>query len=229
MEFHKILIVEDDLILGSTLKDFFEDNQFKVIHVASGKEAIDVYTNEKPSIVLLDVKLPDISGFEVIEKIHERDSQTPVIMITGTEFDKDNQIKGYNSRATYYLQKPVDPFVLLAQVNTQLNPPETKVFNLGSYAITIQSNEVRINDDAYTLGRKDVVVLSLLLQRINFTVLRKELLLSICESDDVCYNNILDTSISAIRRILKKYTGIELKNLYGEGYCLKFLSHSYAE
>ena len=57
MEFYKILIVEDDLILGSTLKKYFE-----VIHMAFGKEAIDVYKNRKSVIVLLDVKPPDIIG-----------------------------------------------------------------------------------------------------------------------------------------------------------------------
>ena len=120
MEIHKILIVEDDLILGSTLKDYFEDNYFKVIHVALGKEAIDVYKNEKPSIVLLDVKLPDISGFEVIEEIRKTDTLTHVIMITGTECDIDSQVNGYHYGALNYLQKPVIPQVLLAQINTQI-------------------------------------------------------------------------------------------------------------
>jgi len=224
MEFHKMLIVEDDLSLGSTLKDFFEDNYFKVIHVALGKEAIDVYKNEKPSIVLLDVKLPDISGFEVIEEIRKTDTLTPVIMMTGTECDVDSQVKGFHNGALNYLQKPVIPQVLLAQINTLLNPPNTKLFNLGSYTITIQNREVKINDDLYTLCKNDVVVLSLLLQKMNFSVSRKELILSICATENKRFDNILDTSISAIRRILKKYRGIELKNLYGEGYCLKVLS-----
>ena len=154
MEIHKILIVEDNLILGSTLKDYFEDNYFDVIHVASGKEALYIYKNEKPSIVLLDVKLPDISGFEVIEEIHKTDTLTPVIMMTGTEYDVDSQVNGYHNGATNYLRKSVIPQVILAQINTLLNPPNTKLFNLGGYTITNQNREVKINDDLYTLSKK---------------------------------------------------------------------------
>ena len=225
MNFYKILIVEDDHIIGSTLKEFFEDNHFKVIHVASGEEAIDVYKKEPPSIVLLDVKLPgDMDGFEVIEKIRERDVLTPVIMMTGSEYDENSQVKGYNNRATNYLQKPVVPQILLAQINTLLNPPETKKFYPGSYTITIQNRDVMINDELYTLREKDIVVLSLLLQKMNYMVSREELIKLLGVADNERSENILDSSISAIRRILKKHPGIEITNIYREGYKLEVVT-----
>ena len=220
MIFHKILLVEDDKPLGLALKDFFEENDFKVIYVLSGEEAVDVYEKENPSLVLLDVKLPGMDGFEVIEKIRNIDNQTPVIMMTGTEYDQANQVKGYNLRAIYYLQKPVDPEVLLAQINMLLDPPETMKYRMGGYTIIIQNREIMINDDLYTLPQKDVLVLSLLLRKKNDTVSRKELLLSVWNNDKISNNNLLDSSISSIRRILKNYPGIEIKSVYGEGYVL---------
>ena len=220
MIFHKILIVDDDDKLGHALKDFLEDNDFKVIYVASGEEAVDAFKKECPSLVLLDVMLPGMNGFEVLDKIQYIDNQTPVIMMTGTEYNEANQIKGYNSRAISYLQKPVSPFILLAKINMLLSPPKTKKYNLGSYTITIQNREVSIKGEVYTLTEKEVRILSILLRKKSDLVSRDELKQFLCVSDKTDKENYLDSSISAIKRILKKYPGIEIKNIYGEGYKL---------
>jgi Response regulators consisting of a CheY-like receiver domain and a winged-helix DNA-binding domain len=81
---------------------------------------------------------------------------------------------------------------------------------------------VVINDDLYTLGRKDVAVLSFLLQNFNFTVSRKGLISSIGEVDNERSDNILDISIAAIRRILRMYPDLAIKNVYGDGYKMAY-------
>ena len=220
MVFHKILMVEDDKSLALPLKDFFEDNGFKVIHVVSGEEAVEVYGRERPSVVLLDVKLPGIDGFEVFEKIREMDNSIPVIMMTGTEYDEDSQKRGYDLRAVNYMPKPVFPHALLAQINSLLNPPETKKFLLGSYRIVIQNNELSINGEIFNLKDKDIQVLSILLQRQNEEVSRQDLLSTVWGDNDVSLNNVLDSSISRIKKALNKYPDIELKTVYGKGYTL---------
>jgi Response regulators consisting of a CheY-like receiver domain and a winged-helix DNA-binding domain len=220
MVFHKILIVEDDTSLALPLKDFFEDNDFEVIHTVSGEEAVEVYGTERPSVVLLDIKLPGIDGFEVLEKIQKIDNSIPVIMMTGTEYDEDNQERGYNLRAVSYMQKPVFPKALLSYINNLLDPPETKRCILGRYSIVIQNNELCVNNETYTLKEKDIHVLSILLLKQKEVVSRENLLLSVWKSNDVILNNHLDSSISRIRHILKKYPGIEIKNIYGKGYII---------
>ncbi|MDR1524340.1 MAG: response regulator transcription factor [Tannerella sp.] len=214
----KILIVEDDVVPALALKDFLEEDGYAVIHVVSGEEALEAYGKERPSLILLDVMLPGISGFEVIAKIRESDHILPVIMITGTEYDADSQVKGYGLGAVNYVWKPVIPQVLLAQINRLLHPPEMKRYNLNGYHITLHNQELGINDEIHTLRHWDIAVLSVLLQRQNEIITRKELLLSVWKDDAARLNNHLDSSISRIRTFLSHYPGIKIRKVYGGGY-----------
>ena len=220
MVFHKILIVEDDTSLGLSMKGFFEDNDFEVIHVVSGEEAVEVYGKERPSIVLLDVQLPGINGFEVLEKIQKMDNSIPVIMMTDKKYDEGSQKRGYDLRAVNYMPKPVFPKILLSQISNLLNPPETMRYILGSYHITIQNNELSVNGNTDTLRETDIHVLSILLQKQNTIVSRMELFLSVWKYVNERLHNHLDSSISRIKKVLKKYPGIEIKNIYSEGYII---------
>lgn len=215
---YKILIVEDDVILASVLKDFFEENDFEVIHVISGEEAVEIYEKKRPSIVLLDIVLPGINGFEVIEEMQKTDNSIPVIMMTGTEYDVDSQIRGYNFGAINYTQKPVLPQVLLAQINKLLNSPEMKKYRLNGYSIIIRNPELRINDAVYTLKERDIQLLSVLFRRPNEIISRKDLLLAVWKDDDIRLNNHLDSSISRIKKVLMNHPGVKIKRVYGVGY-----------
>ena len=217
---HKILIVDDDYRLGSTLKDFFETYGFDVIVVTSGEEAIVAFKEENPSVILLDVRLPSIDGFEVIEKIYMIDNHVPVIMMTGTEYNETNRIKGYELRAIHFIKKPVSPDVILARIKLLLNPPKTERFYLGGYTITIQDWEVMIKNEKYKVLKTEADVLSVLLRNKNKIVTRREILLSVWKEDEVVKNPLLDTSILKIRRILKKYPEIKIERSYGIGYMI---------
>jgi DNA-binding response OmpR family regulator len=218
---YKILIVEDNAVLASALKDFFEENDYEVIHVISGEEAVRAYKRTHFSIVLLDVMLPGISGFEVMKEIRDVNNSIPVIMMTGTEYEEDSQVKGYGLGAVNYVQKPVNPHVLLAQIKGFLNPPEMEKYNPGDYNITICNQEVRINDTTYTFHDRDARVLSVLLRKQNEIVSRKDLLRSVWKSNHPNLNNHLDSSISRIRKALEIYPGIKIKRVYGKGYGIR--------
>lgn len=220
MAVYRILIVEDDRNTAMVLKDFFEENDFEVIHVVSGEEAVEMYEKRRPSIVLLDVVLPGISGFEVIEEMQKIDNRIPVIMMTGTEDDMDSQIRGYNLGAINYARKPVLPQVLLAQINKLLNPPEMKKYNLNGYSIIIRNQELRINDVIYTLKDRDIQLLSVLLQKPTEVISRKDLLLTVWKNDDIRLNNHLDSSISRIKKVLTSHPGMRIERVYGVGYGL---------
>jgi DNA-binding response OmpR family regulator len=215
---YKILIVEDDAVLGSVLKDFFEGNDYKVTHVISGEEAVRAFKGGHFSIILLDVMLPGMNGFEVMKKIRDVNNSIPVILMTGTEYDTDSQVKGYGLGAVNYVQKPVAPQVLLAQIKRLLNPPEMEKYNPGGYNITICNQEVRINNDTYTLHDREVRVLSVLLRKQNEIVSRRDLLCSVWKDDHPHLNNQLDSSISKLRKVLGRYSGIEIKRVYNGGY-----------
>jgi len=116
------------------------------------------------------------------------------------------------------MQKPVFPKALLSYINNLLDSPETKRCILGRYSIVIQNNELCVNNETYTLNEKDIHVLSILLQKQKEVVSRENLLLSVWKDDNVRLHNHLDSSISRIRHILKKYSEVEIKSVYGIGY-----------
>ena len=221
MKTQTILIAEDDVILGTTLKVFFEDNHYKVFHAVYGKEALEVYHKEKPSLLILDVELPDISGLEVLEKIRKSDTFTPVIIMTGSAIDEESQIKGIRNKIDHYLTKPVSPRVLLEYVNAILIPSDMHQFNYGRHAITIQNRCLTINGDLYKFKQKEAIVLLHFLRNNHLVVSRNTLLELIEEAENKRCNNILDNIIHVIRRMLKNYPGITIHNLYADGYRLE--------
>ena len=81
----KLLIIEDDIELSETLRDFFEQNGFEAFKANNGSSGLKLFFGQKPQLVILDVRLPDITGFEVITEIRKTDCCTPVIFMTGTE------------------------------------------------------------------------------------------------------------------------------------------------
>ena len=124
----RVLLVEDDLGLATALKDFFEDNGFYVIHTDDGGKAIGLFQKELPDIVVLDIILPNKTGFDIIEEIREVNIDVPVLLMTGTEVEDEKQIKGYELGAINYMKKPVIPQILLAQIRNLLSIPKDPNF-----------------------------------------------------------------------------------------------------
>jgi PleD family two-component response regulator len=116
----RILIIEDDKNLVETIKDIFEINDFEVLVAYNGAEGIENALKNKPDVIILDVGLSDISGFEVC-KILKENYQTkfiPVVMLTGTRVEKEYRIGGLRTGADEYLLKPCDPEELLVRVES---------------------------------------------------------------------------------------------------------------
>lgn len=217
----KILLIEDDLGLALPLKDFFEDSGINVLFAPTGEQGVSLYKERSPDLIVLDVKLPGMSGFDVIAEIKKYDQEIPVIMMTGTEIDPQSQIKGYQSGAITYMEKPVIPAALLALIKTLLSlPSELKSFKLGECRIRIHSQSVEINDAQHHVREKDALLLTFLLNRRNQIVPRSALLNQIWHDDHPDNNNLLDTAISRVRQLFKQNPYVQIKNVYGEGYML---------
>lgn len=219
---NKVLIIEDDKELALTLKDFFEDHALRVWHAASGEKGLTLYYNEKPDLILLDVMLPHKSGFDVIAEIRDKDITMPIIMMTGTEFDENSQIKGFTHGAINYIRKPVSPQVLLAHIKNVLSLPKDLVqYEVGGITIQIHAQYVVFNTKSHKLREKDIHLLDLLLERKHQVVYRPFILKQIWGDDHPHKNNLLDGAISRIRGLLKEYPFICIETVYGGGYRLE--------
>lgn len=217
---NRILIVEDDDVLGETLKDFFEVNELSVAWAQDGNAGLKLFKSFNPQLILLDVILPGKDGFEVITEIRKTNTTIPIILMTGTQFDASDQIKGYNLGAVSYLRKPVLPQVVLAQINQLVSRISTRRFKLGNLDITVGDQLVMVNDTQVILRDKESKLLLVLLNSQQEVVSRNEILQFVW--GDNCYrlNNILDSTISRLKKSLIVIPGIKIVNVYGNGYKL---------
>lgn len=219
----KLLIIEDDIELSETLRDFFEQNGFEAFKANTGSSGLKLFFEQKPQLVVLDVRLPDITGFEVITEIRKTDCCTPVIFMTGTELSVASQVTGFGLGAISYLAKPVEPLVLLAQVKRLLLPSFSEIYNVGSYSISFNSQSVYINGTEFVLREKDAVLLEMLLKRVNLVVPRKEIMIALWNDAGINRNNQLDVAINRLKRVLDHFPGLQIKSVYGSGYRLSIV------
>lgn len=217
---NSILLVEDDDVLGETLKDFFEANELSVAWAQDGNTGLKLFKSFNPQLILLDVILPGKDGFEVIAEIRKTNTTIPIILITGTQFDASDQIKGYNLGAVSYLRKPVLPQVVLAQINQLLSRISTRRFKLGNLDITVDDQFVIVNDTEIILRDKESKLLLSLLNSQHEVISRNEILQFVWGDNCFRLNNILDSTISRLKKSLIVIPGIKIVNVYGNGYKL---------
>lgn len=217
---NRILIVEDDDVLGETLKDFFEANELSVAWAQDGNTGLKLFKSFNPQLILLDVILPGKDGFEVLTEIRKTNTTIPIILMTGTQFDAPDQIKGYNLGAVSYLRKPVLPQVVLAQINQLLSRSSARRFKLGNLEITIDNQLLTINDTQVILRDKESKLLLLLLNNQLKVISREDILQSLWSDNSYQLNNILDSTISHLKKSLIDFPTIKIASVYGSGYKL---------
>ncbi|EPH09407.1 response regulator transcription factor [Facklamia hominis] len=144
----RILIVEDELDLASIIKDYLERELYEVEICTEGDKAIEIFDEFKPSLVILDLMLPGMNGYEICKNI--RIKSTIPILILSAKIDEFDKVKGLNLGADDYITKPFRPRELLARVNAQLR--RSQVFNKGNLEI-IDIENIRIYTKEYKVEK----------------------------------------------------------------------------
>lgn len=144
----RILIVEDELDLANIIKDYLEKELYEVEICSQGDEAIEIFDKFKPSLVILDLMLPGMSGYEICQNI--RIKSTIPILILSAKIDEFDKVKGLDLGADDYITKPFRPRELLARVNAQ--PRRSQVFNKENLEI-IDLENIRIYTKEYKVEK----------------------------------------------------------------------------
>lgn len=144
----RILIVEDELDLANIIKDYLEKELYEVEICTEGDEAIGIFDKFKPSLVILDLMLPGMNGYEICQNI--RIKSTIPILILSAKIDEFDKVKGLNLGADDYITKPFRPRELLARVNAQLR--RSQVFNKENLEI-IEIENIRIYTKEYKVEK----------------------------------------------------------------------------
>jgi two-component system, OmpR family, KDP operon response regulator KdpE len=224
----KVAIVEDDLSIINAVKVAFEFRwpEAQVVYATAGIEGVEMARKEAPDVLVLDINLPDISGFDVLTKIREF-SAVPVIILTVRSDDAD-VLKGLEAGADDYVTKPFNYMTLLARVKAVLRR-SSPIGIQAEYHTRINdrlnvdfvNQKVRIDNQLVKLTPVEYQLLLLLIKHKNQVVTYKDIMAEVWNKDD--WQDTENIRIYA-RRLRKKLGDIPpqmLVNQHGEGYILK--------
>lgn len=218
----KIFLLEDDIALNETICDFLNENNFEVVSTIDGEEAHDIIYEQKFDLLILDVNVPKLNGFELLKRLRKSDNQTPAIFITSLN-GMDDLEEGYDSGCDDYLKKPFILKELLLRVETLLKREFLHV-NTNKIKITkncsfdINSQILYCNEKIVNLQSKELKLLNLLLKNKNAVVAHEMIEAQLWDFGEAPNTYSIRTYIKNLRKILGKETIVSFKKL---GYQLK--------
>ena len=219
---HKILLVDDDRdVLEMLLSIFRRAGYTNLRTAASGAEALRIWQEEQPSLIVLDVMMPDMDGFAVLKKIR-RTSRVPVLMLTARG-EAEDRIEGLEIGADDYLAKPFLPKELLLRVGAILSrayPRQNEMVELAGATVDMDNAEVWKNGEKQALTAKEMQLFEMLYQNAGRIVTTGILCETICGEFWQGYETTLSTHIRHLREKLE-YNPAEpryLKVVWGRGY-----------
>lgn len=220
-----VLIVEDEPDIADLIAFHLEREGFAVKVAGSGAEALSVLNVQTPSLVLLDIMLPDVDGLEVCRRL-KRDQGTrdiPIIMVTARGEESDIVV-GLELGADDYITKPFSPRVLIARVKTVLRrgEPTTSgqlVLGGGQVLIDPERHEVRLDGKPLELTLTQYKLLHCLAERPGFVRTRDQIVSAVRGEDVVLSSRVIDVHIAALRQKLGEH-GDLVETVRGVGYRL---------
>jgi DNA-binding response OmpR family regulator len=217
----RILLVEDDEALARGVVALLRDGGFAVDHVASGEAARQVAPSEPYSLLILDIGLPDISGFEVLRDLRRARNRVPVLILTARDALQD-RVTGLDIGADDYLLKPFEPLELEARVRALVRRnagDPNPIITVGSLSVNRSTGEVRVNDQPLDLRRRERAVLNVLVARAGQVVQKERLAAEVFDYDDLVAPNALELYVARLRKKLPPGAP-EIRTLRGLGYML---------
>ena len=216
-----ILIIEDEQGIVEFLQTGLEYEGYKVIVAKNGISGLDYAKKDLCDVVILDIMLPDIDGFEVCEKIRESGNTVPVLMLTAKK-DVTDRVKGLNIGADDYLTKPFSFDELLARIQALLRRSRGNYnfseLRIAGISLNKESKTVTKNGVEIKLTPKEYMLLELFMEYPKRVFTRETLLSRIFGYNYVSDTNIIDVHISHLREKLGDKSAKLIRTRYGIGY-----------
>lgn len=215
-----ILIVDDEPNIIELTTLYLERDGFKVESVGTGKDALTRWESSSPDLIILDLMLPDIDGFEICRQIRAKNN-TPILMLTARKEDVD-KIVGLELGADDYLTKPFNPRELVARVKAILRRKQGEFkpvanITLGNLTIDIARHEVKNEGVPVTLRTKEFALLVALAQNEGIVLSREKLLELVWGFDYYGETRTVDVHINHLRDKIAG-SGADIETLRGTGY-----------
>jgi DNA-binding response OmpR family regulator len=223
----KILVAEDDENILNGLCEIFEGEGFKAIKAHNGSEALELYEEDKPDFVCLDIMMPDINGYDVCKKIRKSDINIPVIFISAKTEEIDKVI-GLELGADDFITKPFGVHEVVARIRAvarrhmKVSAPEEqdKSFILSDLTVYPQQLKAKRENDEIELSLREVKILQLLYERKN-EVVDRDTLLDQCWGEHIMpESRTVDQHIAKLRKRIEidQQNPLIIKTVHGVGY-----------
>lgn len=226
----RILIVDDEKQLVSLVKLHMEMAGYEVLSASDGEKAMFIIKEERPDLIILDLMIPKIDGWEVCKRLRTV-GDIPVIMLTART-DTDDKLKGFECGADDYVTKPFSPRELVARVKRVLaraesGPVKPRRYSIGDTEIDLEDITVKVKGEPVHLTEKERAILKALLDKPGEFITRGQLLDTAWSAKDEVENGNIDVHIRHLREKLEKDPEDPqiIKTIKGAGYLIEGIAH----
>jgi len=221
----KILIIEDEVLLAESLKALLENKGFEVEMVHDGESGEEYAELGIYDLLILDVMMPKMDGYEVARKVREKRCSTPILMLTAKSGIED-RIEGLNAGADYYLTKPFDTRELLACINALLRRQGSQVNELtyGNTTLDLESARLICGEKNIRLSSREFDVMRFLMQAKDNHVSKETLLTKVWGYDSNAVENHVEVYVGFLRKkLLSIGSDIKIEAVRRLGYHLEVM------
>lgn len=220
----KVLIVEDEIRLADALGQIMKEQNYHTDIVNDGTDGLYYGLSNEYDVIILDVMLPGMSGFQIVQKLRESRIKTPVLLLTARD-DTSDKVKGLDKGADDYLTKPFIPEELLARIRA-LSRRQGDVFLdemvFGDLSLDLSSNDLCCREKSIHLAFKEFEVLKLLMSNSGKIISKDTLITRVWGNDSDAEDNNVEAYISFLRKKLS-FVGsqVEINTIRKVGYRLE--------
>src|ERR687896_551775 len=215
-----ILIVEDEEKISSFLQKGLRSNGYTASGAATGQDALAMFRTGEFDLVILDIGLPDIDGFEVLQRLRSQDRRLPVIVLTARDAVTD-RVSGLEGGADDYVTKPFSFEELLARIRVQLRSdraPEKTVLQVGDATLDLRTRRLSVDGRTLELSAREFSMAELFFRHPGQVLTREQLLSNVWGYDYDPGSNVVDVYVGYLRKKLGKN---RIKTVRGMGYRLE--------
>lgn len=221
----RILIIEDDISTSKSLENLLTVEGFLCDTTDMGQEGLDVSKLYEYDLVILDVMLPDMDGFDVLRRMRSANLKTPVLLLSGLDAESD-KLRGFRSGADDYLTKPFSKSELVARIHAivrRANGHSDSVVQTGNLKVDLHNRYASVNGHELNLTGKEYAILELLSMRKGATLTKEMFLNHLYGGIDEPELKIIDVFICKLRRKIAEAEGDDscIETIWGRGYVLR--------
>lgn len=215
-----IMVVEDDKNTRRLMETVLIQNGYNVIPACDGEEALELMDKKQTDLIVLDVMMPGIDGFQFTRMLRENNCDTPILMVTARETHADKR-EGFLAGTDDYMVKPVDEEEMLLRINALLRRAKIaseRCIVVGSTKLSYDSMTVEQNGESAELPQKEFMLIFKLLSYQNKVFTRRQLMDELWDMDSETDERTVDVHINRLRERFKNNKDFEIITVRGLGY-----------